>query len=211
MSDVIVVVIECVAFIALSASGHQEAAITVLVTVTALELLGAMRRRRLPSRRDLAPNTETQAGTYRIQEAIRLWHSPETVWDVICAAENAPLLSPEVTRAYRVPGTPSGLGEQQAFIDTSGNTSVIEVIDYAHCRLAVTRNISPRQPVSVRTFHAVEPVGDGCLLTLGQEYDGHILTPEGVEHWRTYATGYLERVRTTLATWQSQDDKEPAT
>jgi hypothetical protein len=68
------------------------------------------------------------ARTVRIQEAVKLRHSPEQVWALIEPAEHSVVLSPEsVARAFRVPGTPAGLGQQQCFVDLDG--SVVESRD----------------------------------------------------------------------------------
>jgi len=194
-----------IAWIGLELTGHHEAAITLVVTLVAVDLLNWLRRRQSRRRANIDTPAGQQMQTHRIQEAVKLWHTPETVWSLIHPAENAPLLEPDVVRGYQVPGTPSGLGEQQAFIGLSGTTTVIEVVEYVERRQAVTNLISPKPLVPIRNVLAVEPVSGGCILTFGEEHDGHssqAMTPESITQWRQHAHSYLDRVRTTLDTWK---------
>ena len=170
-------------------------AITLSVVAT-IALAGTSRR--------AATAAHAPVVTHRIQESIRLNHPPEKVWALIAPAENAALLTPNTARAYRVPGTPAGVGEQQAFTNLDGHTSIVEVTEYIEARLAVTKVISPPLPVPVRATYRLEPSGAGCLLHLGQEYDAaahHVRSTPEAEFWRAYAVEYLARVRRTLATW----------
>jgi hypothetical protein len=140
--------------------------------------------------------------TFRIQEAVKLRHTPQQVWRLIVPAEHGVFLSPEtVARGFRVPGTPEGLGEQQCFIDLDGNTLIHEVIEYAEARYAVTRMISPPTPADIRATYRVEPLGEGCILSIGMEFDAPASTtwPQNQQdEWRRFASRYLERVRLTL-------------
>ena len=141
--------------------------------------------------------------TFRIQEAVKLRQAPEQVWALIAPAEHAVVLTPEtVARGFRVPGTPAGLGEQQCFVDLEGSTSIHEVVEYVELRRAVTRMISPPTPVPLRATHQVEPLGEGCILSFGMEFDapaGTIWPQEQQAEWRRTASRYLERVRHALA------------
>jgi hypothetical protein len=205
VTDVIAVIAVIIAWIGLELTGHHDAAITLVVTLVAVDLLNWLRRRQARRRANIDAPAGQPMQTHRIQETVKLWHTPETVWSLIHPAENAPLLQPDVVRGYQVPGTPSGLGEQQAFVGLSGTTTVIEVVEYVERRQAVTNLISPKPPVPVRNVLALEPVSGGCILTFGQEYDGHssqAMTPESVTQWRQQAQSYLDRVRTTLDRWK---------
>jgi hypothetical protein len=140
--------------------------------------------------------------TFRIQEAVKLRQRPEAVWALIAPAEHAVVLAPEsVARGFRVPGTPAGLGEQQCMVDLDGNTSIHEVIEYSEARRAVTRLISPPSPVPVRATHQLEPLGEGCILSVGMEFDapaGTVWPQEQQDEWRRGASRYLSRVRKVL-------------
>jgi len=146
--------------------------------------------------------------TFRIQEPIKLRQPPAVVWALIAPAEHAVLLAPEtVARSFRVPGTPGGLGEQQCFVDLEGNTSIHEVIEYSDARRAVTRMISPPSSIPLRATNSLEPLGDGCIFTVGMEFDAPAGTnwPQAQQdEWRRGALRYLARVRQTLAAEEGQ-------
>lgn len=189
-------------FFYLQATGQGGRAWALVVGAIALSVVITLAA--AASSRRVATTGGAPVVTHRIQESIRLNHAPERVWSLIVPPENTALLWPNTARAYRVPGTPAGVGEQQAFTDLDGHTSIIEVTEYIEARLAVTRVISPPLPVPVRSTYRLEPSGTGCLLHLGQEYDAaahHVRSPSEAEAWRIYAVEYLARVRRTLATW----------
>lgn len=84
--------------------------------------------------------------TFRIFEAVKLKASPERVWALVHPAESSLVLAPDETaRAFTVPGTGPGLGEQQCHIDHDGAASIIEVVELEPGRRAVTRLLSPRR------------------------------------------------------------------
>src|SRR5690606_14736564 len=104
-------------------------------------------------------------------------------------AEKAPLLDPTIRRGYRVPGTPEGLGEQQAFEHLDGSITMIEVVEYQHARRAVIRSVSPKPELDTRTIQSVEPVDDGCVYTMCWEVTvpaGQKLVPEAERLWRQH-------------------------
>ena len=150
--------------------------------------------------------------TFRIQEAVKLWHTPQQVWRLSLPAEHGVVLSPEsVARGFRVPGTPEGLGEQQCFVGLDGNTSIHEVMAYAEARYAVTRMISPPSPADIRATYRLEPLGEGCILSIGMEFDAPADTTwpqDQQDEWRRGTSRYLERVRLTLAVETA--DERPA-
>lgn len=71
-----------------------------------------------------------------------LRRTPAQVWALIGPAEHASVLSANIVRGFTVPGTLTGVGQQQCFIDLHGNTCIIEVVEYEEGRRAVTRAIS---------------------------------------------------------------------
>lgn len=139
--------------------------------------------------------------THRIEESIELAHPPETVWWMVYDPERATLLSPKVSRSYRVPGTPDGVGEQHATVYDNGRTTVVEVVESDRPRRAVVKIVDPPPPVPVRVTWDLEPLGDGCLLTFGQEYDApsSAVRPEAdVAAWRRGTREDLDRLREVL-------------
>lgn len=148
------------------------------------------------------PKTVGPSKTFRIFEAIKLRHSPAVVWALVHPAESSLLLNPEETaRAFTVPGTGPGLGEQQAHIDHDGQATIAEVIEFEEGRRAVTRVVSPKPPVPVRTVTTVEPLGLASILTIGMEFDAPastIWTKDEQAGTREWAMNYLDRVRRAL-------------
>ena len=128
-------------------------------------------------------------------------HSIEAVWNLVNPPDLAPLLTPGLALGYRVPGTPSGLGERQAFERLNGTTVILEVIQYEPNRLAVTRQVSPALVNGIRTFDAVEPKDDGCRYSVAFELDvkaGARLRPEFERKLRCAVTARFSRVRAIL-------------
>ena len=119
---------------------------------------------------------ETAVHVVQYAEHFDLAHSCDAVWALIKPAENAHLLDPRMRRGFHVPGTPLGLGEQQAFELLDGTTTVIEVVEYDPNRRAVTRQVSPAQPLPMRVVHSLNPVSSGCRYTFGYEIDA----PDGL-------------------------------
>ena len=143
---------------------------------------------------------------HRLQETAQLPHPPEAVWSLIEPAEHATLVSPRLRRAFHVPGTPHGVGEQQAFTDDDGVTTVVEVVELVPDRRAVTVLVSPAPAVPTRTVHEVLPVVGGCLYTLRLEYDApaHAQPTEQQEQaWREGAVAHLDAVRRVMQTWSA--------
>lgn len=212
--DVLALFVFGVAFLVLVGSGHREAAAAVIV-MSLLEGLFASLRRRQARRQATARGQSLAAGvasgngdpvTLPIKEAVMLRHSPEVVWSLVHPAETTPLLDPNCQKGYRVPGTPSGVGEQQAFVDLQGRTSVIEVIDCVEFSRAVTRLIAPDSPVEVVSTTSIEPVAGGCILALTHQFGlpaGSAYTADQIADVRRGLRDYLERVRAVLETWEA--------
>jgi hypothetical protein len=191
--------------IGLETSGHSEAAFTLWVTVILYSGYVVLAQHRAVRRNSQAARVATgPVRTVRMQEAVRLPYPPERVWSLIVPAENGPLLVPSIARAYRVPGTPEGVGEQQASMDLAGNVTVVEVTEFVPNRRAVTKIVSPPPAVPVRSVYSLEPLGDGCLFAYGIELDtsAAAISDEGARGWRAGAQDYLGRVREALATWE---------
>jgi len=98
---------------------------------------------------------------------------PDQVWEFIRPAETAPLLQPEVRRAFHVPGTPSGVGEQQAAViegpDGTQLAVIHEITELRPGEYAETRSVT--WPPSRQTFR-LEPAPGGTTLTYTTEVSG---------------------------------------
>lgn len=72
-------------------------------------------------------------------------HAPrQLVWDLIKPAENAPLLQPTITRAFKAEGTPDGVGEIQIFIHTLNgkeHVTAVEITDAVPAEYVIVRAI----------------------------------------------------------------------
>lgn len=72
-------------------------------------------------------------------------HAPrQLVWDLIKPAENAPILEPTITRAFKAEGTPDGAGEIQVYIHTINgkeHVTAVEITDEAPAEYAIIRSI----------------------------------------------------------------------
>lgn len=94
--------------------------------------------------------------------------TPEQVWAFVRPAESAVLLDPDVVRAFTVPRTGPGVGEQQCFVtrDSSGReaTTYIEVVAYQDGVFAEYRGTD--QPVESASRVEVEAVDGGTCLTM---------------------------------------------
>lgn len=149
-----------------------------------------------------APASSSTIKTLRLVEAIELRHAPAVVWALVQPAESSVFLSPEKTaRAFTVPGTGPGLGEQQAHINHNDQITLIEIIEFEEGRRAVTQLLSPKPPRPARTVTTVEPLGLGSVLTIGMEFDGlarSVWSKGRQDRIRDWATTYLDHVRRVL-------------
>jgi hypothetical protein len=107
--------------------------------------------------------------TKRIVESAAMPFSCQSVWNLIQPAENAPVMSTQVMRGYRVPGTPDGVGERQAGEQADGTTFIVEVVECAPGRRAVTVPVSPQPVLPYRVVFDLTPTDVGCVFQLSQE------------------------------------------
>ncbi|WP_221176560.1 hypothetical protein, partial [Arthrobacter oryzae] len=133
------------------------------------------------------------------QESHTFGHDAETVWALIRPAENAVLLG-SARRAFTVPGTPSGVGEQQCFIGSDGSASISEVIGEAVPRWTATRLVTPSE-AEIRQSYELEPAGEGCTLKIGIVLEART-TEESVLNyeraWRANTRQFLARAAQIL-------------
>jgi hypothetical protein len=126
----------------------------------------------------------------------------DRVWNLIKPPEKAPLLHPNIRRGYRVPGTPDGVGEQQAFELDNGVMMVLEVTELTEGRRAVVRMVSPPPDMPFTVSFELTPVDDGCLYRHQIELDfprGKRLRRGYEQTWRAETNEVFDRVRTVLS------------
>lgn len=135
--------------------------------------------------------------------AIRMWSAtatefirrpPEQVWEFIRPAETSPSIQPKVHRGFTVPGTPTGLGEQQCFIATGEFdllvAAVIEVVDDSPPNVTVVRNVTGL-PETQR--FEVAPAPGGAMLTYTLELSA--------ERWLAYRIHPKKQAETAAAAY----------
>jgi hypothetical protein len=170
---------------------HRDAALALIAGVVFFDFRMAIMRRR--ARRRLEP-LPARPATVSLRETAYLPFPSAAVWAVLHAADSALLINPDIVKGYRVPGTPDGVGEQQAFIDTAGNTTVIEVIEYSPGQRAITRQISPKPPIDTLSTWAVQSDGGWLHRFLPAGHNGVTVTATGCRR-----TEPLARRRTRYA------------
>lgn len=162
----------------ISAVGKPELGLSILAVASALALMLAVatdivntrhKRAVKAAQKAQAASACTPATRYRAQMTESFDHDPETVWSLIRPAESAVLLL-DAQRAFTVPGTPTGVGEQQCFIGRDGVVSIIEVIGEESPRWATTRPVTPDKTNS-RSTYTLESTPTGCTLTMGSPWN----------------------------------------
>lgn len=176
-------------------AGHRVLPLLVLVVgLIGPSAVALLQRRRHP------------AQIARLQHTVHLGWEADAIWALIEPAENAPMLDDDIRRGYRVPGTPDGVGQQQAFERHDGFTIIIEVVEYQQGRRAVTRQVSPPDD-TLRLVQSVAPVDGGCEYTIGVELElraGQWVRPAFEKSWR--ANAMKQTARTQKAMKQRRTD-----
>lgn len=193
--------------------GQPELGLGIILTLTAVSatllIASAVVNRRHKRAVQAARNAEAAAAaghtkTYSAHVSESYEHDARTVWSLIRPAESAVLLS-DAQRAFTVPGTPAGVGEQQCFVRRDGSVSIIEVVGEEGPWWATTRPISPRE-VNSRSTYRLEPTSTGCTLTVGTVIElpaNQGFTEEPDQRWETQMRPYLTRIKEVLSARQT--------
>ncbi|CAN7249775.1 hypothetical protein [Arthrobacter sp. LjRoot14] len=197
----------------ISRNGKPAVGLGIMLTLAAVSatllIASAVVNRRYKRAVHSAPNAETAAAagptkTYSAHISESYEHDAHTVWSLIRPAESAVLLT-DVQRAFTVPGTPVGVGEQQCFIRRNGSVSIIEVIGEESPWWATTRPVSPDE-MNSRSTYRLEPTSAGCTLTLGTVIElpaNEVLAEDPDQWWETQMRPYLTRIKEVLAAGQT--------
>lgn len=197
----VILVIQAFVFIGLyvaSARGGQPWLGWPLLLTAFLILIGSRKALIRPPSATLKPS---EARLHRLEESLLLPHPSERVWALLYPAENAPLLSPDVVRGYRLQGSPEGVGERQAFVSSEGSITIAETLEMSPGRRAVTRVVSPQPRLTTHFTFDLQPQDTGCLLTVGEEYKASKLdgwSKQEGQDWRRLHRSWLERVGRVL-------------
>lgn len=193
--------------------GKPELGLGIILTATAmlttLLITSAVVNRRHKRAVRSAQSAETAAASaptkaYSAHASEAYDHDAHTVWSLIRPAESAVLLS-DAQRAFTVPGTPTGVGEQQCFISRDGSVSIIEIIGEESPWWATTRPIAPGE-MNRRSTYRLEPTPTGCTLTVGTviELPANADFAENPdEWWETHTRPYLTRIKEVLSARQT--------
>jgi hypothetical protein len=128
--------------------------------------------------------------------------SPEQVWAFIRPAESAVLIDPSTIRAYTVPGTGPGVGEQQCFVQRENGAEVSHVVTVTELgdTYAVTQDRT--RGLAGGNRYDVEPMDGGTRLALGVWLDVPYGVPVDEAAVRaamsSAADGYVARVKQLL-------------
>jgi hypothetical protein len=192
--------------------GKPEVGLSIIVIACALALMQVVATAIVNTRHNRAvkaaqeaqrANASTPPTTYSVQATEAFDHDAQTVWSLIRPAESAVLLT-DAQRAFTVPGTPTGVGEQQCFIGRDGTASIIEVIGEESPKWATTRPLAPGK-TNARTSYTLEPTPTGCTLTMGMVIElkaGAKFAQDPQTWWESHARSYLKRVNEVLSARQ---------
>ena len=115
------------------------------------------------------------------------------------------MLLSDVQKAFTVPGTPLGVGEQQCFIRRDGSVSIMEVIGEESPWWSTTRSITPGE-TNNRSTYRIEPTASGCTLTVSAVVELPIsaeIAGGADEWWQSQMRPYLTRVKEVLSARES--------
>lgn len=202
LARIVGVVLQSLAVVGLGGLGvflmsRGEALAAAIIGCIALSLL-LVQLYYLRHREDGSGGTNNRSRTtlVRVEENVRLPYPAEDVWALIRPAESAVELGFAV-RAFTVPGTPSGVGEQQCFIEANGQTSIIEVVAEAKGRWAKARTVFPKRN-SFSSYMVVEE-GGTAVFTYSSEEESPSLGASLVQaRMASDARRYMQRVAETL-------------
>ncbi|WP_066286617.1 hypothetical protein [Arthrobacter sp. B6] len=189
--------------------GREEVGLAIFAIATAMYLLllvvsVAINRRDKPTvgfaRETRVVAANAPAKIHSLHASASYEHDPYAVWSLIRPAESAVLLS-DAQRAFTVPGTPSGVGEQQCFINRDGSVSIVEVIGEESPWWATTRPIAQNE-INQRFTYRLEPTPNGCTLTIGAvlELPGNAtFAADPNDWWESHSRTYLIRIQEVLS------------
>ncbi|BCW36052.1 hypothetical protein StoSoilA2_21080 [Arthrobacter sp. StoSoilA2] len=190
--------------------GKPELGLIIIVVASAMALMLAVatgivnrrHKRAVKAQEARVATASAPTTTYSAQTTEAFDYDAQTVWSLIRPAESAVLLT-DVQRAFTVPGTPHGVGEQQCFISRDGSVSIIEVIGEESPWWATTRPVTPNE-MNSRSTYTLEPTPAGCTLTMGVviELPAGARLADPQKWWESHARPYPRRVNEVLSARQ---------
>jgi hypothetical protein len=150
------------------------------------------------------PSSEAPTEVTEITESVVTSASVPTVWALIRNVEHNALLHDNVVGTFKVPGTPDGVGEEQAV-----------VLEYPDCRRTITTVIVEEQPLVrlvTRTYgrsdpwnrqvYTLESTKDGTRVSVSMRYSVGVDTDKRTREATNTRIGihdYLSHVARVLA------------
>ena len=110
-------------------------------------------------------------------------------------------------RAFTIPGTPIGIGEQQCFIRSDGSVSILEIVGVETPHWATTRVVTPSVADIWQTYQ-LESTATGCSLKIGLALKARTTEEWFTEYeqlWRADIRQYLARLAQILSFQHSLD------
>lgn len=130
-------------------------------------------------------------------------HTPAQVWAFVRPAESAVLLAEDVVRAFIVPGTGPGVGEQQCFVMVEDGREVHHVVTVVAEEPNRFAEVTGHRQVDYGTRYEVEPSALGALYTTTSWMDVSVEAPrkalqEVQRAMDKHAAKHVQRVKTLL-------------
>jgi hypothetical protein len=120
-------------------------------------------------------NATTTTATTRVTATATIVierHTPEQVWAFIRPAETAVLMDPTTVRAFSVPGTGPGLGEEQCFVyDVDGSEQITKIRITAEAPADFVEAVMTNAEVPNGSRWEVAADGSGTRLTASMWMD----------------------------------------
>lgn len=196
-------------FLVASFIGQRDEVLGQTIVIIALALgitLGvctqvlSLRRRRAVSAQRQVVKDAAAPRVVEFEENAFYRCDAQRIWDLIRPAQSDVLLG-EARNAFTVPGTPSGIGEQQCSVRHDGSVSIVEVLAEEAPRWLVVASVAPSQP-GVRQTYRLEEREDSCRLSIRCSLmvpAGFRWTEEGAQQWHRRGRRYMQRIDEVLA------------
>jgi hypothetical protein len=115
--------------------------------------------------------TRLEARASRVIEG----RAPAQVWEFIRPAESTVLIDPSVVRAFTVPGTGPGVGEQQCFVTRAGGREVARLVTVLAVEEGAFAEVASGDGLPQGCRFAVEEVDGGTRLM----FSSWVQVPQG--------------------------------
>ncbi|MFC0487121.1 hypothetical protein [Sinomonas atrocyanea] len=160
----------------------------------------SLRRRRAARAQRQAVKDAAAPRLVEFEESAFYRCDAQRIWQLIRPAQSDILLD-EARSAFTVPGTPSGIGEQQCSVRHDGSVSIVEILAEEAPKWLVVVSVAPAQP-GFRQTYRLEEAEEGCRLSIRCSLmvpAGFRSTEEGTQQWHRRVRRYMERIDEVLS------------